>query len=53
MPVPFIMERLIDAVGCVLIGFLAPPNVLGLAFGWRTGDPIAFITTGALRPAFG
>jgi hypothetical protein len=35
MPVPFIMERLIDAVSCVLIGFLAAPNTgaLRLALG--------------------
>jgi hypothetical protein len=32
MPVPFIMERLIGAGSCVLIGFLAAPNALGLAF---------------------
>jgi hypothetical protein len=37
MPVPFITERLIDAVSCVLIGFLA------VAFGRRTGNPIAFL----------
>jgi hypothetical protein len=33
MPVPFIMERLIDAVSYVLVGFLAAPNALRLAFG--------------------
>jgi hypothetical protein len=26
MPVPFIAERLIDAVSCVLIGFFTAPN---------------------------
>jgi hypothetical protein len=47
MPVPFITERLIDAVSCVLIGFLA------VAFGRRTGNPIAFFTISAVRLAFG